>query len=43
MFGLAAREFAGKLDGIEHLNVTPDLLATLVGEVRKAAAVPGAS
>ena len=43
MFGLAAREFAGKLDGIEHLNVTPDLLAALVGEVRKTAAVPAAN
>lgn len=35
LFGLAARELAGKLDGIEHLNVTPDLLAALVGEFRK--------
>ena len=38
LFGLAAREFAGKLEGIEHLNVTPDLLAALVGEFRKAPA-----
>ena len=38
LFGLAARELAGKLDGIEHLNVTPDLLAALVGEFRKAPA-----
>ena len=36
LFGLAARELAGKLDGIEHLNVTPDLLAALVGEFRRA-------
>jgi hypothetical protein len=43
MFGLAAREFAGKLDGIEHLNVTPDLLAALVGEVRKAAPAAAAN
>ena len=34
MLGLAARELAGKLDTIEHLNVTPDLLATLMGAVR---------
>jgi len=36
LMGLAARELAGKLDTIEHLNVTPDLLATLIGEFRKA-------
>lgn len=35
LFGLAARELAGKLEGIEHLNVTPDLLAALVGEFRR--------
>lgn len=35
--GLAARELAGKLDTIEHLNVTPDLLATLMGEFRREA------
>jgi len=35
LMGLAARELAGKLDTIEHLNVTPDLLATLIGEFRK--------
>jgi regulator of protease activity HflC (stomatin/prohibitin superfamily) len=35
--GLAARELAGKLDTIEHLNVTPDLLASLMGEFRRAA------
>ena len=37
MLGLAARELAGKLDTIEHLNVTPDLLATLMGEFRREA------
>lgn len=36
MLGLAARELAGKLDTIEHLNVTPDLLATVLGEFRRA-------
>ncbi len=43
LLGLAARELAGKLDTIEHLNVTPDLLAALVGEFRKppAASEPG--
>ena len=41
MLGLAARELAGKLDTIEHLNVTPDLLATLMGEFRRdTAALP---
>ena len=33
LLGLAAREFAGKLDTIEHLNVTPDLLAGLLREL----------
>ena len=37
LLGLAARDFAGKLTTIEHLNVTPDLLASLMGEVRRAA------
>ena len=35
MLGLAAREMAAKLDTIEHLNVTPDLLATVLGEFRR--------
>jgi regulator of protease activity HflC (stomatin/prohibitin superfamily) len=34
LMGLAARELAGKLDTIEHLNVTPDLLATIVREFK---------
>ena len=38
LLGLAAREAAGKLDTIEHLNVTPDLLASLMGEFRRAPA-----
>ena len=36
LYGLAARELAGKLTKIEHVNVTPDLLAALFGEMRKA-------
>lgn len=32
--GLAAQELAGKLTSIEHLNVTPDLLATMLREFR---------
>ncbi|GHD05197.1 SPFH domain-containing protein [Tianweitania populi] len=36
LLGLAAQELAGKLDTIEHLNVTPDLLASVLGEFRKA-------
>lgn len=39
MLGLAARELAGKLDTIEHLNVTPDLLATVLGEFRRDPAI----
>ena len=34
LYGLAARELAGKLTKIEHMNVTPDLLASLLGEFR---------
>lgn len=40
LLGLAARELAGKLDTIEHLNVTPDLLASIVGEFRREALPP---
>jgi len=36
LYGLAARELAGKLTKIEHVNVTPDLLASLFAEMRKA-------
>lgn len=36
LLGLAAREFAGKLETIEHLNVTPDLLANLLREFGQA-------
>src|SRR5215469_2406452 len=35
LLGLAARELAGKLNKIDHLNVTPDLLATVLGELGK--------
>lgn len=41
LLGLAAREFAGKLKTIEHLNVTPDLLAAVVGELRQPPAARG--
>jgi regulator of protease activity HflC (stomatin/prohibitin superfamily) len=34
VLGLAAQELAGKLTSIEHLNVTPDLLATVLREFR---------
>ncbi|MCJ2032517.1 band 7 protein [Methylobacterium sp. J-043] len=40
LLGLAAQALAGKLDTIEHVNVTPDLLATLIGEVRRPAGLP---
>jgi len=33
MMGLAAREFAGKLKSIDHLNITPDMLSTLLGDM----------
>lgn len=41
LMGLAARDFAGKMKSIEHLNVTPDLLAAVVGELRQPARVTG--
>ncbi|MEO9131631.1 MAG: SPFH domain-containing protein [Sphingomonas sp.] len=34
LMGLAARDLAGKLDRIDHVTVTPDLLATLMGAIR---------
>ena len=37
LLGLAARELAGKLDTIEHVNITPDLLASVLGEFRRTA------
>jgi regulator of protease activity HflC (stomatin/prohibitin superfamily) len=33
ILGMAARELAGKLTKIDHINLTPDLLATLLGEL----------
>jgi regulator of protease activity HflC (stomatin/prohibitin superfamily) len=39
LLGLAARDFAAKLDSINELNVTPDLIASLIGEFRKSAPV----
>lgn len=32
MMGLAAREFASKLKSIDHLNITPDMLSSLLGD-----------
>jgi regulator of protease activity HflC (stomatin/prohibitin superfamily) len=32
LMGLAAREFAGKIETIEHLNLTPDMLGTLISD-----------
>lgn len=37
LLGLAARELAGKLDTIEHVNISPDLLASVLGEFRRTA------
>jgi regulator of protease activity HflC (stomatin/prohibitin superfamily) len=33
LMGLAAREFAGKIETIEHLNLTPDLLSTVLTDL----------
>lgn len=41
MLGLAAQEFAGKLQKIEHLNVTPDMLSALIGDALTARAPKG--
>ena len=35
MFALAAQEFAGKLDRIDSLNISPDMLASLAREARQ--------
>mgnify|MGYP006343841501 CR=1 FL=1 len=35
LMGLAARDLAGKLDTIEHLNITPDLLASFAAAFRR--------
>jgi regulator of protease activity HflC (stomatin/prohibitin superfamily) len=40
LLGLAARELAGKLTKIDHLNVTPDLLATVLGEFGRSTRIP---
>lgn len=40
LLGLAARELAGKLDTIEHVNVTPDLLAAVASEFRRPPSPP---
>jgi regulator of protease activity HflC (stomatin/prohibitin superfamily) len=34
LYGLAAQTFAEKLNSIEHLNITPDLLAALTQQLR---------
>jgi hypothetical protein len=42
LMGVAAREFAGKLSKIDHLNLTPDLLQALLGDLVSARAKPAA-
>jgi regulator of protease activity HflC (stomatin/prohibitin superfamily) len=37
LLGLAAQEFAGKIDSIDHLNITPDLLAPMLATLAGAA------
>ncbi len=41
LMGLAAQQLAGKLETIEHVNITPDLLASVLGEFRKSPALSG--
>jgi regulator of protease activity HflC (stomatin/prohibitin superfamily) len=36
LMGLAAREFAGSVQTIEHLNLTPDLIGALLGDLLSA-------
>jgi regulator of protease activity HflC (stomatin/prohibitin superfamily) len=36
LMGLAAREFAGSVQTIEHLNFTPDLIGSLLGDLLSA-------
>jgi hypothetical protein len=43
LLGLAARELAGKLTKIDHLNVSPDLVGTVLRELGKSADLPGRS
>jgi regulator of protease activity HflC (stomatin/prohibitin superfamily) len=40
LLGLAAREMAGKLSKIDHVNVTPDLLAALTRELGRDGTAP---
>ena len=35
--GLAMREFASKLERIDHLNITPEMLSPLLGDLLGAA------
>jgi regulator of protease activity HflC (stomatin/prohibitin superfamily) len=42
LMALAARELAAKLETIEHVNVTPDLLAGVLGALRGEVAAPAA-
>ena len=41
LLALAAREFAGKLDHIDNLSITPDMLTNLMAQVRSAIGQPG--
>lgn len=36
LMGLAARDFAGKLEHIDNLSITPDMLSSLLGQMRGA-------
>jgi regulator of protease activity HflC (stomatin/prohibitin superfamily) len=36
LMGLAARDFAGKLERIDNLSITPDMLSSLLGQMRGA-------
>jgi hypothetical protein len=43
LLGLAARELAGKLTKIDHVNVSPDLVGTVLRELAKSTELHGGS
>lgn len=41
VFGLAVQELAGKIKSVEHLNVTPEMFSTLLGDALEKSAKKG--
>lgn len=41
VFGLAVQELAGKIKSVEHLNVTPEMFSTLIGDALEKSAKKG--